>query len=51
MAAVVMLKKDGDPVPNFPGWTIWCDLISRKHHWYMLTPRPYQKDYPRIGTN
>jgi 4-amino-4-deoxy-L-arabinose transferase-like glycosyltransferase len=51
VAAVVMLKKDGDPVPNFPGWTIWCDLISRKHHWYMLTPRPYQKDYPRIGTN
>jgi hypothetical protein len=37
-AAVVMLRKEGDPVPNFAGWKIWDDLISRKHHWYMLTP-------------
>jgi len=38
IAAVVMLRKDGDPIPNIPGWTNWCDLVSRKHHWYMLTP-------------
>jgi hypothetical protein len=37
-AAVVMLRKDGDPVPNFAGWKVWDDLVSRKHHWYMLTP-------------
>ena len=38
IAAVVILRKDGDPEPNFPGWETWSDLISRKHHWYMLTP-------------
>ena len=38
IAAVVVLRKDGDPAPTGPGWQTWCDLISRKHHWYMLTP-------------
>jgi 4-amino-4-deoxy-L-arabinose transferase-like glycosyltransferase len=38
IAAVVMLRKAGDPVPVFPGWEVWSDLISRKHHWYMLVP-------------
>ncbi len=37
-AAVCMLVKDGDPLPAFPGWRIFDDLRSRKHHWYLLTP-------------
>jgi hypothetical protein len=38
VAAVVMLRKDGDLAPTLPGWKVWSDLMSRKHHWYMLTP-------------
>jgi 4-amino-4-deoxy-L-arabinose transferase-like glycosyltransferase len=41
VAAVVMLVKPGQPLPEFPGWTIWRDLVSRNHHWYMLVPTNY----------
>jgi 4-amino-4-deoxy-L-arabinose transferase-like glycosyltransferase len=37
-AAVVVLRKEGDPEPSFPGWRTRFDLVSRKHHWYVLVP-------------
>jgi 4-amino-4-deoxy-L-arabinose transferase-like glycosyltransferase len=38
VAAVVMLDKPGQAMPNFPNWQTWSDLISRNHHWYIVTP-------------
>ena len=36
--AMVVLRKDGDLEPSFPGWRKRFDLVSRKHHWYVLVP-------------
>jgi 4-amino-4-deoxy-L-arabinose transferase-like glycosyltransferase len=34
---VVMLWNDEAPEPAFPGWKKLFDMVSRKHHWYVLT--------------
>ena len=37
-AAIVVLRNDKDQEPNFAGWRTHFELMSRKHHWYVLTP-------------
>ena len=39
-AAVVVLRKDNQIVPNFPGWRPVFDSMNRNHHWYVLTQLP-----------
>ena len=36
VSAIVVLRKEGDDVPAFAGWKTKFDLMSRKHHWYVL---------------
>ena len=36
VSAIVVLRKEGDEVPAFQGWKTKFDLMSRKHHWYVL---------------
>ena len=38
VSAMVLLRHDDDAEPQIPGWKTTCDLISRRHHWYILTP-------------
>ncbi len=36
VSALVVLRKPDDPEPKFEGWKSHFDLVSRKHHWYVL---------------
>ena len=36
VSALIVLRKPDDPEPKFKGWKSHSDLVSRKHHWYVM---------------
>ena len=36
VSALIVLRKPDDPEPKFKGWKSHFDLVSRKHHWYVM---------------